>query len=157
MSLKDRYDLTESAPFYQPGAPEQVHRDGRHFKLVEFACPLTKAIVVSAELLEKLDELRERIGRPLTISSGYRSPEYNRRVGGAERSQHLLGRAADIPFLDSADAHKLLALAEEISFRGIGLYPTKMFIHLDVRPGPVVRWARLGGKAVSFDDAVLAL
>lgn len=43
-----------------------------------------------------LDPIRESIGRPILINSGYRSPEHNRRVGGSPTSDHLRGLAADI-------------------------------------------------------------
>ena len=43
-----------------------------------------------------LDPLREWYGRPIYVNSGYRSPDLNRLVGGAERSYHLRGMAADI-------------------------------------------------------------
>ena len=43
-----------------------------------------------------LDPLRESLARPITVSSGYRSPLVNRAVGGASSSQHVLGQAADI-------------------------------------------------------------
>ena len=43
-----------------------------------------------------LDPLREAVGRPITISSGYRGPVLNQRVGGVADSQHLLGMAVDI-------------------------------------------------------------
>ena len=42
-----------------------------------------------------LERVRSLTGYPLEISSGYRSPELNRRVGGAKTSQHTLGLAAD--------------------------------------------------------------
>lgn len=45
-----------------------------------------------------LEPLRAHAGQPVTISSGYRSPALNRAVGGTQRSYHLQGRAADIPF-----------------------------------------------------------
>lgn len=151
------FDLGPGEPFYQPGAPEARYQDGRYFKLVEFACPLTKRIVVSVELLDKLDELRKRMGRALTISSGYRSEEYNGRVGGAARSQHLEGRAADIPFIGRDDALSMLEHAQAIGFRGVGVYPARMFIHLDVRPEGMARWGELDGKTASYEDAVEAL
>ena len=46
-------------------------------------------------LAEGLEQVRMLIGFPLEISSGYRSPELNRRVGGAKTSQHTQGLAAD--------------------------------------------------------------
>lgn len=46
--------------------------------------------------LEKLDAIREEYGLPLYVTSGYRCPELNTKVGGKETSQHLKGQAADI-------------------------------------------------------------
>lgn len=46
--------------------------------------------------MECLDHIREEYGLPLYISSGYRCPELNRKVGGKDKSQHLKGQAADI-------------------------------------------------------------
>jgi hypothetical protein len=43
-----------------------------------------------------LDPLRETIGKPITVNSGFRGAALNRRIGGATRSQHLEGKAADI-------------------------------------------------------------
>lgn len=43
-----------------------------------------------------LDPLREWYGKPITVNSGYRSPQLNRLVGGAANSQHVKGEAADI-------------------------------------------------------------
>lgn len=45
---------------------------------------------------EVLEPLRERVGGPLVINSGYRGPALNKRIGGAATSQHVLGEAVDI-------------------------------------------------------------
>lgn len=48
-------------------------------------------------LVEKvLDPLREAYGKPIRVTSGYRSPKLNRAVGGGASSQHVKGQAADI-------------------------------------------------------------
>ena len=47
-------------------------------------------------LMENLDIIREAYGKPLFISSGYRCPELNNKVGGVKTSQHMNGQAADI-------------------------------------------------------------
>lgn len=47
-------------------------------------------------IVEVLDPARELLGKPINISSGYRSDKLNKAVGGANTSQHLLGEAADI-------------------------------------------------------------
>lgn len=51
-----------------------------------------------------LDPLREAIGMPITITSGYRSPEVNRAIGGSKTSQHMLGEAVDFVCKDMASA-----------------------------------------------------
>lgn len=43
-----------------------------------------------------LDPLRERFGRPIIVSSGFRSKDLNGAVGGSKTSQHMKGEAADI-------------------------------------------------------------
>lgn len=82
-------------------------------------------------------------GLPLFVVSGYRTPEWNRHVGGARYSQHVAGRAVDLapPRGVSLDDlhHVVLDVAHGVRYtdeswliRGVGRYPT--FIHLDVRP-----------------------
>jgi len=51
-----------------------------------------------------LDPLREAYGKPIVVSSGYRSPKLNRAVGGAAKSQHVTGQAADIHTLSDTPA-----------------------------------------------------
>lgn len=69
-----------------------------HFSSSEFADKRTGDIVViDRELLSVLERIRSRIGRPLPVVSGYRSPATNRAAGGARRSYHLRGMAADLP------------------------------------------------------------
>lgn len=59
-----------------------------------------------------LDPLREAYGKPIVVSSGYRSPKLNRAVGGAAKSQHVTGQAADVHTLSDtpADNKKLYDL-----------------------------------------------
>lgn len=106
-----------------------------HFRPREFACPHCGAIKVTRELLDALEQLRRMIRRPLTIVSGYRCPVHNQRVGGAPRSQHLTGRAADIP---RGYAH--VVAAQAAGFTGVG-DDDGWAIHVDVRPGPPARWS----------------
>lgn len=46
--------------------------------------------------LERLDNIRENYGKPIIITSGYRCPLLNRKVGGKSNSQHLKCEAADL-------------------------------------------------------------
>lgn len=56
-----------------------------------------------------LEPLREKIGRPLVVNSGYRSKALNKAVGGVANSYHLEGLAADLRCSNVGDAHVLLA------------------------------------------------
>lgn len=57
----------------------------------------TPAVVLALEALcdNLLEPVREHFGRPVLVSSGYRSPAVNRKAGGSPTSQHRLGEAAD--------------------------------------------------------------
>lgn len=70
----------------------------KFFTLQEFKCNCGKCETpeIDKELLAILDDVREWSGGPVFITSGYRCPEYNKKIGGAARSKHLLGCAADI-------------------------------------------------------------
>ncbi len=93
-------------------------------------------------LAENLQVLRDFFGLPITVNSGYRSPSYNKRVGGAKASQHLIGKAGDItitgkrPVQIKAAIEKLIGEGK-MHNGGIGQYPT--FVHYDVRDS-AARW-----------------
>ena len=56
-----------------------------------------------------LDPLREAYGLPIIVTSGYRSKELNRIVGGAKTSQHVLGQAVDVRTIsDTTEDNKKL-------------------------------------------------
>lgn len=77
----------------------------RRLKIAEQFTP-PKSVVDNLELLCKhiLQPLRDVLGLPIVVSSGYRSPIVNAKVGGVASSQHLKGMAADIqcPSLNNA-------------------------------------------------------
>ena len=113
-----------------------------NFNLKEFECthPEHKHVQLDEKLLEKLQKLRSKIGRPLIINSAYRCPERNAQVGGAKKSQHLFGRAADVSMHNlNLSQNQILEMAKNLDFTGIGLYNN--FVHLDVRNSPeIVVW-----------------
>lgn len=90
-------------------------------------------------LIVLLQLLRNKVGKPLVILSGYRCPTYNKIVGGVANSQHILGTAADIRVPAGITLDQLAAAADEIGFTGIGKYYKQGFVHVDVRPGRA-RW-----------------
>lgn len=108
-----------------------------NFTLEEIACKGTGSILVNPDALDKLQELRDRMGAPLRLNSAYRSPQHNRNVGGAQNSKHLDGEAFDI----SVHGHDPLLLeqnARASGFLGFGFYPASNFIHVDC--GPAREW-----------------
>ena len=126
-----------------------------NFSLREFRCKdgtdvpdeLRENIIL---LCENLQILRDHIGKPIRIISGYRSPKYNRRIGGARRSQHMTAKAADLR-VSGMTPHELKQAIETLIKEGkmmkggVGLYTT--FTHYDVR-GRNARWR---GKGVKDD------
>lgn len=70
---------------------------GKYFKVKEFACKDgSQAVFIDTYLVAILDILRSKVEKPVIITSGYRTPERNAKVGGAKYSYHMRGRAADI-------------------------------------------------------------
>ena len=66
------------------------------FSPAEIACRGTGAIKINTEALDKLQTLRNRLGKPLIVRSAYRSPSHNKAVGRAKASKHMDGIAFDI-------------------------------------------------------------
>jgi len=127
----------------------------KNFSRHEFECRCCGRAEINQRLVDALQELRDLAGLPVRVISGYRCPEHNQAIGGATRSQHLLGTAADIVVSGMIPAG-MCRLAEDIeAFHngGIGVYPDKGFIHVDVRDGRA-RWGQLGGKYVAFGKAL---
>lgn len=94
--------------------------------------------------VEVLDPLREAIGRPLKVTSGYRSPAVNKAVGGVPGSKHQQGRAADVK-ADGVPAAELMRLAVELDlpFDVAMIYEAKGHLHLDQRAGDAESQRRL--------------
>ncbi|MDP5306235.1 D-Ala-D-Ala carboxypeptidase family metallohydrolase [Paracoccus sp. 2205BS29-5] len=88
-----------------------------NFSPAEIACRGTGKLLNNEPALDKLQALRDRLGKPLIVRSAYRSPEHNRAVGGATRSKHLDGAAFDIAMANH-DPVAFEAAAREVGFRG---------------------------------------
>ena len=108
-----------------------------NFSPAEIACRGTGKLLVNEPALDKLQALRDRLGKPLIIRSAYRSPEHNRAVGGAPRSKHMDGTAFDIA-MSNHDPVVFEAAAREAGFLGFGYYPRSGFMHIDL--GPARSW-----------------
>lgn len=106
-------------------------------------------------LAEQLEVLREHFQKPININSGYRSPEHNAKVGGAENSQHLLGKAADLVINgitpdEVADAIEFLIDNKMMKQGGLGRYNS--FTHYDIR-GKKSRWDKRPKKKEESKDS----
>jgi uncharacterized protein YcbK (DUF882 family) len=109
--------------------PENL-RLSKNFILSEFACnDGSKEITVDYELIEKLQQFRDALGKPISVTSGYRTVTYNKKNGGISTSHHLTGKAADIK-VSGMTPLAVAKAADKIGFLGIGVYPT--FTHVDV-------------------------
>lgn len=115
----------------------------RNFKLSEFQCPCCGKSNISEELVQNLQQLRDRYGEPIFITSGVRCAEYNRRVGGYWDSPHLKGLAVDI--VARINPVTMAYLADELGCFRIGVYDRHT--HLDiVKPSPSKYWLVKGNN-----------
>ncbi|MEM7387913.1 MAG: D-Ala-D-Ala carboxypeptidase family metallohydrolase [Verrucomicrobiota bacterium] len=109
--------------------------------MIEFACrDGSDEVVLHDAVLQGLEWIRWYFGKPIIVSSGYRTDAYNRQVGGRPNSRHLYGLAADIIVI-GIQPHRVAEYAERLEFGGVGRYPGKGFTHVDVY-GYRRRWRR---------------
>ena len=99
----------------------------------EMACKGTGKLVIDEDAMNKLQALRDMLGKPLIITSAYRSPEHNSAVGGAKASKHMEAIAFDVR-MDNHDPDLFAAAARTIGFTGFGFYPKSGFMHIDTGP-----------------------
>jgi uncharacterized protein YcbK (DUF882 family) len=119
----------------------------KNFSLEEFKCKDGSDIpnnVLSSikELAKNLQVLRDTINKTISITSGYRSPKYNAKIGGVKNSQHTKGTASDIQIKGMTPKEVALVIeglieSGKMKQGGIGVYPN--FTHYDIR-GVKARW-----------------
>lgn len=109
-----------------------------HFNSTEFDCHgsgCCSQTIVNEKLVEYLEQIRKHFDAPITITSPYRCPTHNSRIGGATGSRHSKGDAADI-VVKGVSPREVAKYAESIGIMGIGLYETSAdgyFVHIDTR------------------------
>lgn len=135
-------------PLKQPDLPWNERKVSRHFQLGEFACDHSRkppALAVPQLILlasHFLEPLRDRFGA-VTVISGCRSVAHNTKVGGASQSWHVwgergrLGVACDF-IATRGHPSAWFDFLDGLRAPGLGLYATH--VHVDNRPGPLVRW-----------------
>jgi uncharacterized protein YcbK (DUF882 family) len=118
-----------------------------NFDLSEFAskdgAAFPESVTANLQILaDQLQVLRDHLDKPIDIKSGYRSAEHNLKIGGALKSFHVTGQAADIavPGVTPADIYAAieeLIKAGKMREGGLGLYAS--WVHYDTR-GKRIRW-----------------
>lgn len=132
-----------------PAYPNSTHYS-KHFTRAELDCPCgCRTPPWQQENLERLartvlEPLRSRLGMSIPIVSGYRCESYNKKIGGASRSQHMNGKAVDLDMVKLGSRGVTQArvnreLKQLPRVNGIGLYPAGG-VHADIRPAPRVTW-----------------
>lgn len=80
-----------------------------------------------------LDPVREMYGKPIVVTSGFRTPFLNRLVGGVSTSQHMQGLAADLRCDDPKALFDLIA-ESDLPFDQLIYYQNKKFVHVSYSP-----------------------
>ena len=100
---------------------------------------------MNKDFLKLLDVIRQKYGKPMKINSGYRSEEYNKKIGGVANSSHMKGIAVDVSITTSADRWKFIKACYEVGVTRIGIGNT--FVHIDIdneKTGKLI-WDYYGG------------
>ncbi len=109
-----------------------------HFNRSEFSCQCGCGFdTVDAELIKILEKVRIHFGKPVKVNSGCRCENHNKSIGGTDKSQHKLGRAADIIVKGKSPEQVADFIDNAYPQCGMGTYST--FTHIDSR-GIKARW-----------------
>ena len=131
MTVKDDYDVSIVRVYSAKN--EGNKKVSTNFHVREYACKDgSDLVLIHPELAEILQKIRTHFGRPVTITSAFRTESHNKAVGGCNDSQHLYGRAADIKVV-GVSPKKVAEYAATllVGTGGIGVYDN--FVHVDVR------------------------
>ncbi len=103
-------------------------------------CNMPESVLSNIKIVAiNLQILRDFVNSSIKVNSAYRCVEHNQRIGGASRSQHVLGKASDIvvkgytpdEVFDIVQNLRRNPMLKGVIFQGIGRYNT--FTHLDIR------------------------
>lgn len=103
-----------------------------NFSKSEFDCRETSENKMVKSFMDRLQSLRNEYGKPMVISSGYRSPMHSIEARKVSPGSHASGRACDV-VVSGSDAYQLVGLAINHGFTGVGVSQKGdvRFIHLD--------------------------
>ena len=137
--IKDLFKKLKELKFTQY-IPKDL--DLKYFQLSEFDSPdeVGSGKKMDSKFLEKLDYARHNAQIPFKINSGYRTQEWNMKVGGRFGSSHKKGLAVDIGYTGSRERYLILSALMQVGINRFGI--AKGFIHCDVdkEKDPDVIW-----------------
>lgn len=107
-----------------------------NFSPREMASKREGELLIHEPSMDALQRLRDALGKPMLITSAYRSEAHNRAVGGARNSFHLKGMAFDVR-MENQDPVEFETEARRAGFTGFGHYIKNGFMHIDTRPNEV--------------------
>lgn len=121
------------------------------FRVREFACKDgSDTVKIDLELVKYLQRIRNWAGASVIISSGYRTVTWNRKIGGAAKSKHIYGMAADIYITGRKKTiTEISKFAEAIGCTGIERNEDANYVHIDTRPVKYY-WRRSGGRNIDL-------
>lgn len=117
---------------------EGSRKVSKNFTVLEFACKDgSDRILIDTYLVSFLQFLRDYYKLSININSAYRTPEYNKKIGGASESQHVEGKAVDFVVTGKTPKEIYDYLDKVLNWDGgLGLYSS--FVHIDT--GSKRRW-----------------
>ena len=92
-------------------------------------------ILICPALVSNLQRIRDHFGRPVIITSAYRTESHNQRQGGSPSSRHVTGQAADF-WISGVSINDIYDFAVSIGIPSVIRYPDRGFVHIDTRSGP---------------------
>ena len=104
----------------------------KNFKIEEFSCPCCGRADMDEDFLWKLDFAWTLASVPFVVTSGFRCPKHNKRVGGSSTSSHMKGLAADIAVPDDHSRFRIIWGLIHAGFKRFG--NGNGFIHIDADP-----------------------
>lgn len=120
------------------------HRLSEHFSTIEFDCSCSECsyTFIDEELIDLLQKMRDILGCPITVTSGYRCEHKQTELQAAgfetaKKSSHKDGRAADL-WTGKHSGEELEKVARDVGFMAVGVGET--FAHVDTRKDKVRRW-----------------
>lgn len=140
---------------YKRGEKVQL---SKNFSSTEFDCHgkgCCTATMIDDRLVDFLQTIRNHFGKPITVTSAYRCETHNKRIGGATKSYHMQGKAADI-VVSGVSSREVAKYAESIGILGIGLYESSKdgyFTHIDTRTTKSFWYGQDEEKRTTFGGA----